>query len=87
MHSYGYPLENTPNLDSLLAVGAAVQFDDVVSAKPNTQASIAAMISIGESRAGGKWYDAPILLPLLRSAGYYTFGLSAQEKLGSDLYR
>ncbi|AIJ35584.1 phosphoethanolamine transferase [Porphyromonas gingivalis] len=82
MHSYGYPLENTPRLDSLLASGAAVQFDDVVSAKPNTQGSIAAMMSIGESRAGGKWYDDPMLIPLLRSAGYYTFWLSAQEKLG-----
>lgn len=82
MHSYGYPLENTPRLDSLLACGAAVQFDNVVSAKPNTQASIAAMMSIGESREGCKWYDDPILLPLLRSAGYYTFWLSSQEKLG-----
>lgn len=82
MHSYGYPLENTPFLDSLLREGAAVQFDDVVSAKPNTQASVAAMMSVGESREGGRWYDDPMLLPLLRSAGYYTFWLSAQEKLG-----
>lgn len=52
MHCYGYPLENTPAQDSLIASGDMVRFSDVIASAAWTTGSVSAAMSF--YREGGQ---------------------------------
>lgn len=83
MHSYGYPIKNTPLLDSLIASDQIIQFSDVVAPAPYTVASIVENMTFHKLEDTNKqWYEYPTMMNTLSRAGYYTYWLSNQEKQG-----
>lgn len=82
MHCYGYPLENTPRLDSLIALGNLFLLDSVVSPAAATRESITASLTMHIPEEGKNWYDYPSLPSILMQAGYRSWWLSNQEKQG-----
>lgn len=84
LHCYGYPLPNTPNLDSLASVGDLVLFSDVVSPAPITVASMVKMLSFQRNdHPGHNWYDYPPLLSILKRVGYNISWITNQESVGN----
>lgn len=84
LHCYGYPLLNTPHLDSLVASGDMVLFDDVVCPVPGTVPSVTKMLSFQRNdNPGNNWYDYPPLLNVLKKAGYNLSWITNQESLGT----
>lgn len=84
MHCYGYPIHNTPRIDSLIQGGSMYLLDSVVSPAAATRESITASLTMhvtNEGR-GGAWYDYPSILSVFSKAGFYTSWLSNQEKQG-----
>ncbi len=82
MHCYGYPLENTPHLDSLVGSGSLVLYDDVVCPQPNTITSLRRVLTIRGEDEQAPW-DATTTLPIaFSSAGYKTYWCSNQEMAG-----
>ena len=82
MHCYGYPLENTPRLDSLVQAGSLVLYDDVVCPQPNTLTSLRRVLTIRGEDEQAPW-DATTTLPItFSSAGYKTYWCSNQEMAG-----
>ncbi len=82
MHCYGYPLENTPHLDSLVQAGSLVLYDDVVCPQPNTITSLRRVLTIRGEDEQAPW-DATTTLPIaFSSAGYKTYWCSNQEMAG-----
>ncbi len=83
MHCYGYPLDNTPHLDSLIASGSLILYDDVVSCAPNTITSLPPILTFYQTKEKDKeWYHYPTLPMVFSAAGYYTFWSSNQERRG-----
>lgn len=83
MHSYGYPLETTPRLDSLEHSGQIVRFSDVVSPASSTILSNTRSLTYYTMEEGGNpWYQYPTLLAALQKTGYYTAWITAQDAMG-----
>lgn len=84
MHCYGYPLENTPNIDSLVRRNELVLYSDVVAPYPNTDYSLRSIFTymIGSNNEV-QWTDYPSLMSAFRKANYYSYWLSNQEKGGA----
>lgn len=53
MHSYGNPLENTPQIDSLVATGDMVRYTDVISPSWGTIASLTRILSLYDNHRSG----------------------------------
>lgn len=86
MHCYGYPLPNTPGLDSLAATGDLVLFSDVVSSTSYTSGSISeSMTFYTREQTPREWFDFPTLPSVLSRVGYYSYWLSNQEAQGSGI--
>lgn len=84
MHSYGYPVENTPKQDSLIGTGDLILFRDVVSPAPSTEGSLLqAMTTYTREDGKRERFGFPTLSLILSKAGYYTYWVSNQEKQGS----
>ncbi|GEM_PF-577475 len=82
MHCYGYPLENTPHLDSLVRAGSLILYDDVVCPQPNTITSLRRVLTLRSQDEDAPW-DSTSTLPLTFSAaGYKTYWCSNQEMSG-----
>lgn len=83
MHSYGYPLETTPRLDSLERAGEVIRFSDVVSPASSTILSNTRSLTYYTMEEGSKpWYEYPTLIGALQKAGYYTAWVTAQDAMG-----
>lgn len=83
MHCYGYPLPNTPCIDSMQRSGDLVLFDDVVSCKMNTAASLSEVLTYHTNfNEQEPWHKFPTLFSIFSKAGYTSFWLSNQEKEG-----
>lgn len=80
MHCYGYPLPNTPGLDSLVEEGSLALFSDAVSCTQSTGGSIAEMMAFRQIDTPSPWHEAHILPDVMKSGGYSTYWLSRQEK-------
>ncbi len=84
MHCYGYPLRNTPHLDSLINQKKAIPFTDVVAPAPNTIHSLEEVLSFHTQDLNEKkWHQYATLPQVFRSAGYWVQWTSNQEKTGS----
>lgn len=84
MHAYGYHLSNTPKLDSLIRRGRVVKYDDVTSCASYTNAAVSRMLTLYNLMNRGEWYEYPALPLILKRAGYDTFWISSQEKMGEN---
>lgn len=84
MHCYGYPLPNTPVIDSLCAMGHMVLYDDVVTCAANTNSSLKSVLTYHQTNTEQEtdWLDYPTLSRAFSSAGYRTHWSSNQEKSG-----
>lgn len=83
MHCYGYPLENTPRIDSLIETGDLLLYTDVVASYPNTDYSVRNTFTyMTGNDADEDWVKYPSLMQAFRKAGYYTYWVSNQEKGG-----
>lgn len=82
MHCYGYPLENTPKLDSLIADGSMVAYSDVISPAAGTVESLTKVLTYLSLGLPGSWYDYPSLTNVLSRSGYATYWVSNQEITG-----
>lgn len=83
MHCYGYPLSNTPRLDSILSTGDLIAYDSVVSPAPNTIESLTKILTYQTNDSGGNWYDYPALPTVFAQAGYWVEWISNQESSGT----
>lgn len=84
MHCYGYPLPNTPVIDSLCTMGNMVLYDDAVTCAPNTNSSLKSMLTYHrtDTEQETDWLDYPTLSRAFSAAGYRTLWSSNQEKSG-----
>lgn len=83
MHCYGYPVANTPGLDSLVASEELILFSNVVAPAPYTVGSIVENLTFHQLSDSKPWYEFPTLFRALSQGGYYTYWLSNQEKQGA----
>lgn len=83
MHCYGYPLENTPHLDSLIANGSLIVYDDVVTCGPNTYSSLKEVLTLRDRVQKKEWDETTSLPIAFSSAGYFTYWCSNQEPNGT----
>lgn len=83
MHCYGFPLENTPHLDSLIAQGLVIPFSDVVSPGTNTVESLTHVLTYKQFADSQPWHSYPALPYVLSQAGYRTAWTSNQESTGA----
>lgn len=84
MHCYGYPLENTPRIDSLLNSGQMAKFDDVVSPAPGTIESLTKIMTMKTLDTHGQWHEYPSLVSILNKyADYSSLWVSNQEASGA----
>lgn len=82
MHCYGYPLPNTPNIDSLAKSGNLFLYDDVASCAFNTDVALKSVLTYHRNDSPEEWYDYPTISSLFSSAGYHTYWCSNQEQKG-----
>lgn len=85
MHCYGYPLSNTPHLDSLITSGNIAQFWNVTSPSTNTIASLTEVLTLKTIQQQGSWHQYPTLTNILSRCNYTTYWASNQECVGSPL--
>ena len=83
MHCYGYPLNNTPHLDSLLATGDMIKYTDVISPASNTIESLTKVLTMQQNESSKPWYEYPTLGLILSRAGYPVYWVSNQESTGA----
>lgn len=82
MHCYGYALDNTPKLDSLIADGSVIAYSDVISPAAGTVEALTKVLSYLSLDAKGAWYDYPNLTNVLSRSGYESCWVSNQEITG-----
>lgn len=82
MHLYGYPLENTPNLDELAAKGELAVFRDTISPEAATVAVLRKLLTFADMDSSKPWYTYNNMIDVMKAAGYRTYWLSNQESSG-----
>lgn len=82
MHLYGYPLENTPNLDELAKAGEIAVFTDTISPQGATVAVLRELFTFCDAESTKDWYEYNSLIDVMKAAGYKTYWLSNQESSG-----
>lgn len=82
MHLYGYPLENTPNLDGLAEKGDIAVYRDVISPQGATVAVLRELFTFNDAESDREWYAYNNLIDVMKAAGYRTYWLSNQESSG-----
>ena len=75
---YGYPLETTPLLRQEQRQGNLAAFNDVVSPYNITSSTLKNMLSC--KTRDMRWWDAPMLMALLKHAGYKVFAWDNQKQ-------
>ena len=85
LHLYGYPLDNTPNLDELDRQGELAVFRDVIAPQGATAAVLRELFTFADAentKDGEGWYKHNNLVDIMGRAGYRTYWLSNQESSG-----
>ena len=82
MHLYGYPLSNTPHLDSLTQTGDLITFSNVTSPSTATMESLQRVLSLQQVDSSDPWYKYPALTNILSRSGYLTYWISNQDNVG-----
>ncbi len=76
LHSYGFPIENTPFIDS----STNIQFDNYISVGANTIPSVLRTIAFSDSL--NEWHLNNNIFSLSKKVGYKTFFISNQGESG-----
>lgn len=84
LSTYGYPLKNTPKIDSLIQNGEIILFSDVVSPAPNTLESLREVLTLHNYESKDPWYTYPPLPLLFSMSEYWVQWSSNQEKSGKN---
>ena len=82
MHLYGYPLSNTPHLDSLAQDKDLITFSNVTSPSTATLESLQRVLSLQQVDSSDPWYKYPALTNILSRSGYLTYWTSNQDNVG-----
>ncbi|SFT47938.1 protein of unknown function [Selenomonas sp. GACV-9] len=82
MHLYGYPLENTPNLDELAVKGDIAVYRDAIAPQGATVAVLRELMTFNDAESDKEWYEYNNLIDVMKAAGYRTYWLSNQESSG-----
>lgn len=82
MHLYGYPLSNTPHLDSLSRSQELIKFSNVTSPSTATMESLKRVLSFQQVDSSDPWYKYPALTNVLSRCGYLTYWVSNQDNVG-----
>ena len=82
LHLYGYPLENTPNLDDLYGKGELAVFREVIAPQGATAAVLRELFTFADAENTDTWYKYNNLIDIMKAAGYKTAWLSNQESSG-----
>lgn len=82
MHCYGYPLDNTPKLDSLISDGSIIPYSNVISLATSTIESLTKVLTYLSLNSPGAWHNYPNLTNVLSRSGYETYWVSNQEVVG-----
>ncbi len=82
LHLYGYPLENTPNLDELSSRGELAVFREVIAPQGATAAALREIFTFADAENTDTWYKYNNLIDVMKKAGYHTCWLSNQESSG-----
>lgn len=82
MHLYGYPLENTPNLDELAAKGEIAVYQDAITPATATVAALRRLLTFADNESQKPWYEHNNIMDVMHAAGYRTYWLSNQESSG-----
>lgn len=82
MHLYGYPLSNTPHLDSLTQTKDLITFSNVTSPSTATMESLQRVLSLQQVDSSDPWYKYPALTNILSRSGYLTYWTSNQDNVG-----
>lgn len=82
MHLYGYPLSNTPHLDSLAQAKDLIMFSNVTSPSTATMESLQRVLSLQQVDSSDPWYKYPALTNILSRSGYLTYWTSNQDNVG-----
>lgn len=85
MHCYGYPLDNTPKLDSLISDGSIILYSNVISPATSTINSLTKVLTYLSLNSPGAWYNYPNLTNVLSRCGYETYWVSNQEVVGDAM--
>ncbi len=83
LHCYGFPLNTTPKLDSLLLEGNLIQLNNVVSSAPNTISSLTKVLTFKTFDNDKQWYEYPSICSTFSKSGYWVQWTSNQESTGS----
>lgn len=82
MQVYGFPLKNTPYLDSLVSHNHAIALQDVESPASSTILSLQHVLTLKRVEDAGRWFEYPSILLFIRDAGYTSAWYSNQEASG-----
>lgn len=82
LHLYGYPLPNTPELDTLNETGELAVYRDVISPQGATVGVLRELFTFADAESDGEWYTYHNLIDVMNAAGYRTYWLSNQESSG-----
>ena len=82
LHLYGYPLENTPNLDDLDSKGELAVYREVIAPQGATAAVLRELFTFADAEHTDTWYKYNNLIDIMKAAGYKTSWLSNQESSG-----
>ncbi len=82
MHCYGYPLENTPHIDSLVDAGSLILFNDVVSSSPYTSVAVPNMLCLNTYENKKEWQESLSLPKMMQALGFQSRWISNQVQLG-----
>lgn len=78
---YGYPLQTTPNLDTISE--GLFKFDNAIASSTSTAENMPRLISFMTDQPDSKeWFEYPSLLQVFNKLGYRTYWLSNQEYSG-----
>lgn len=77
---YGYPLPTTPRLAAMK--DSLIVFTDALGSSTTTAVNMERILTLMNDDSPGEWYEYPMLLDIFNAAGYRTFWLSNQERMG-----
>ncbi|KGN89320.1 hypothetical protein HQ45_07205 [Porphyromonas crevioricanis] len=75
MHCYGYPVDNTPLIDKMLAQGKLIRVDSLYAHHSSNLGSLSSMLSYAHFSDSLSWDLYPSLSGVMQMAGYETYWL------------
>lgn len=77
---YGYPLPTTPRMDAM--ADSLFIFRDALASSKFTSENMDRLLTMKRDDDNDGWWNFPILIDILKAAGYRTFWISNQEQTG-----